>query len=246
MSQIIRGLEVFKDPNFKFDPKYHKYTYGGKKYTSVTTFIKNFKEPFDEDFWSKKKSDELGIPVDEILKSWREKNESANILGSSTHLWIENYFNGIHQKLPTDLRIIERINKFNKIYATHLYKLHPVAFELRIFSKIYPIAGTMDSLFLYNDKLIIIDYKTNGDFKHDGHPKGTFSKLLYPFSEFWENHHNEYSIQISLYSLILKEWGFHVSAGYLLHLGEEDEAKIWKCHNFVPQLEEYLQNYNWD
>ena len=50
MSQLIKGLEVFKDPNFKFDPKYHKYTYGGKKYTSVTTFIKNFKEPFDEDF----------------------------------------------------------------------------------------------------------------------------------------------------------------------------------------------------
>jgi ATP-dependent exoDNAse (exonuclease V) beta subunit len=243
LEDLRKELEVFRDPNFKFDPRYHKYTYGDTKYTSVTTFLKNFHKPFDQDFWSKKKSEELGVPVEEILKSWKDKNDNANMVGSSTHLWIENYFNAIHQTIPTDLRIVDRINKFNKIYATHLYKLQPVAFELRIFSKRYPIAGTLDSLFLYKDKLIIIDYKTNGDFKHDGHPKGTFSKLLDPFGDYWENHHNEYSIQISMYSLILKEWGFHISAGYLLHLGEEEEAKVWKCHDFVPQLESYLETY---
>lgn len=245
VDEFNKKLDIFNDPDFLFDPKYHQYTYRGVKYTSVTKFLKNFHQPFDSDFWSKKKSDELGIPQDDILESWRQKNERANFVGSSTHLWIENYFNRVYQELPTDISVIERINKFNKIFATHLYKLTPLKFELRIFSKKYPIAGTIDSLFLFGEKLIIVDYKTNGDFKHDDHPRGTYSKLLPPFSDFYQNHHNEYSIQISMYSLILKEWGFDVSAGYLLHLGEEGEAKIWKCHNFVPQLQPYLDDYSW-
>ena len=30
VSSIVDKLKCFNDQNFKFDPKYHKYTYGGK------------------------------------------------------------------------------------------------------------------------------------------------------------------------------------------------------------------------
>ena len=61
VSSIVDKLKCFNDSNFKFDPKYHRYTYGGKQYTSVTTFLKNFHKPFEEDYWSKTKADEAGI-----------------------------------------------------------------------------------------------------------------------------------------------------------------------------------------
>ena len=243
---LIEKLDCFKDPNFKFEPKWHKYTYGGNKYTSVTQFLKNFHKEFDQEYWSKRKADDYGVPQEWLLKEWKEKNERANVVGHATHDWVENYFNKEWKPLPSDIDIIDRINKFNKIYATHLHKLEPLKFELRVFSKKYPIAGTIDSLFLYKGKIFIIDYKTNGDFRHDAHPKGRYNKLLYPFEDLYENHLNEYSIQVALYALILKEWGFDVRGGYLLHLGPDTEAVLYKCQNLVDRLEIYLKNYNWE
>lgn len=245
VSSIINKLNCFNDPNFKFDPRYHRYTYGGKQYTSVTKFIANFHKPFEEDYWSKTKAEEAGVPQEWILKDWKDKNDRANFVGHATHEWIENYFKQIPQWVPNDLDIVDRINKFNIVFGKQLYKLTPVKFELRIFSKKYPLAGTIDSIFLYKGKLFIIDYKTNGDFKHDDHPKGKYNRLLYPFEDLYENHLNEYSIQVSLYSLILKEWGFDIRQGYLLHIGPDTDAVIYKSRNLVDRLEVYLKNYNW-
>lgn len=246
-SILIEKLKCFKDPNFKFDPLQHKYTYGGKFYISVTQFISQFHKEFEEDKWSKIKADERGISQEEILKEWKDKNQYANLVGSQTHQWIEDYFNGIYNKIPSNLDIVNRINKFNISYAKDIHKLTPLNFETRVFSKKYPIAGTMDSLFLYKDKLIIFDWKTNGSFTHDEHPNGKWEKLLEPFENYFKNHLNEYSIQVSLYSLILEEWGFDVKASYLLHIGPDDqEAKIYKAHDFKKELNNYLQNYNWN
>jgi len=244
--ELQNKFKCFKDPDFKFEPKWHKYTYNGRKYTSVTQFIKKFKEEFDEAYWSKKKSDDYGVPQEWLLQEWKEKNERANVVGSATHDWIENYFNKKYQSLPNDIDIIDRINKFNKVFGTHLYKLEPVQFELRVFSKKYPIAGTIDSIFIYNGKLFIVDWKTNGVFKHDNHPKGKYKKLLSPFNEYYENHLNEYSIQVALYAVILKEWGFTISGGYLVHIGPDIEAEIHKCKNLIEPLEKYMSTYNWD
>lgn len=246
VNDIINKFNSFKTDDFKFDPIQHKYTYKGKRYISVTQFLKNFHEKFDSDHWSKIKAEERGITQQDILKEWQEKNDYANIVGSATHDWIENYYNKIYQPLPTNQDVINRINKFNVIWAKQLHKLEPVAFELRIFSKKYPIAGTIDSIFLYNGKLFILDYKTNGEFKHDDHPKGRYNKLLEPFDDLYQNHLNEYSIQVGLYALILKEWGFDVRAGYLLHLGPDTEAVLYKCKNLVDKLEIYLKDYTWE
>lgn len=238
---ILNDLECFNDPEFKFDPKHHKYAYDGFPMESVTRFIHHFHLPFKQDYWSKQKAEETGVTQEEILKAWKQKNDYANEVGHETHLWIENYYNKIWQAIPTNLDIIHRINKFNKVYADQLYKLDPLKFEVRIFSKKWKIAGTIDALFIKHGRIYIVDYKTNGDFTTDDHPKGRYEKLLYPFENFYKNHINEYSIQISLYAAILKEWGFDVAGGYLLHIGPgDDDAKLYPCVNMVPDLEKYL------
>ncbi len=243
VSSIVDKLKCFNDSNFKFDPKYHRYTYGGKQYTSVTTFLKNFHKPFEEDYWSKTKAEEAGVPQEWILKEWKDKNVRANEVGHATHEWIENYFKRIPQQLPNDLDIIDRINKFNIIFGKQLYKLTPITFELRIFSKKYPIAGTIDSLFLYKGKLFILDWKTNGRFTHDEHERGRFEKLLNPFDSYWKNHLNEYSIQVGLYALILEEWGFDIRGAYLVHIGPDSEAQVYQAVNLKEELRSYLPTH---
>lgn len=234
---ILAKLSEYDDPNFVFDPIKHKYTYQGKHFISVTQFISRFHKQFDQDYWSKKKAEEAGVEQSEILEQWQILNDRANFIGTSTHNWIENYFNRLYQDLPTDLDVIDRINKFNKIYATHLHKLVPIKFEQRIFSKIWAIAGMIDSIFLYKDKIVILDWKTNKKFEtHNSFGE----KLLEPFQDYDKCHLNEYSIQISLYSLILKEIGIDVKVGYLVYIGPSGDAEIHKCHDFTKILEDYL------
>ncbi len=239
-SSLLKQFECFDDPEFKFDPGEHKYTYDGDQFISVTTFIQRFHKPFDSQYWSKRKAEEAGVPQDWILNDWKKLNDYANEIGSDTHNWIEDYFNQKWNKLPTNLDLINRINKFNVIYAKQLWKLEPLVFELRVFSKKWKIAGMIDALFLYQGKIYIVDYKTNKNFTTDENLKYK-ERLLPPFENYYKTHLNEYSIQISLYALILKEWGFDVGGGYLVYIGpDEEEAKMYKCVNMMDLLKVYL------
>jgi ATP-dependent exoDNAse (exonuclease V) beta subunit len=233
---VLDKLKAFDDTEFKFDPIKHKYTYEGEHFISVTQFISRFHKKFDSDFWSQKKAEERGVDQQEILNEWKSLNDRANFIGTSTHNWIENYFNRIYQELPSDLDVIDRINKFNKVFGTHLFKLTPLKFEQRIFSKKWKIAGMIDSLFLYKDKLIILDWKTNK--KYD--IKNNYGeKLLEPFNDYDKCHLSEYSIQLSLYSLILKEIDLDVKACYTVYIGPDD-VNVYKCYDFTEILNNYL------
>ena len=240
---LLNKLECFKDPDFIFDPGLHKYTYHGDTFQSVTQLIGQFHEPFDSEKWSKIKADQAGVDQDEIKKEWKRLNDYANEIGTDTHQWIEDYYNKIWREIPTNLDLIHRINKFNKIFAKQLHKLEPLAFEVRVFSKKWKKAGMIDSLFIRNGKIFILDWKTNKEFKTDDHPKGKYHKLLSPFDEFYENHHNEYSIQLSMYAAILEEWGFEVGGAYLVHIGPGDEeATLIKVKDMREYINEYFEN----
>jgi ATP-dependent exoDNAse (exonuclease V) beta subunit len=240
---ILEKLEEFNDPDFKFEPKYHKYTYLGDQFISVTKFIQQFHEPFDSDFWSKKKADQRGVDQEVIQNEWKKLNDYANEVGTDTHQWIEDYFNKLWKPIPSNLDLIHRINKFNKIFAQHLHKLEPLKFEVRVFSKKWKIAGMIDSLFLYKGKIFILDWKTNKQFTSDDHPKGKYQKLLEPFEEHYKNHLSEYSIQLSLYSLILEEWGFEIGGAYLVHIGPGDEdAELHKVIDMREKLRMFLDS----
>jgi ATP-dependent exoDNAse (exonuclease V) beta subunit len=239
---VLNKLKCFEDPEFIFNAKYHKYTYKDEQFISVTKFIQQFHKPFETEFWSKKKAEEAGVPQDWILNEWKKKNDYANDIGTQTHNWIEDYFNGLWKPLPDNLDVISRINKFNIIFAKHLHKLQPLKFEVRVFSKKWKIAGMIDALFLYRGKIIIVDYKTNKRFDTDETLKYK-EPLLSPFDKYYKSHLSEYSLQVSLYALILKEWGFEVSGGYLLHIPPgDDPAKLYKCIDMRTKLRNYLDS----
>ncbi len=237
---VLEKLKYFdQDPFFIFKEKYHSYYYNNKNLTSVTTFLKRFKQEFDSEKWSKIKAEERGVSQEEILNEWKQTNERANHIGHSTHEWIENFFKGIYQPIPKDFEIIDRIDKFHKIYFEKLIKLTPIKFEQRVFSKKWSLAGTFDALFTYKDQLVIVDWKTNKKFDTES-SYGT--KLLSPFETEDECKLNEYSIQISLYALMLEEVGLDVKTGYILYIGPEGEPELHRFKDYRPILRDYLNS----
>lgn len=247
---ISRKLSVFKDPNFVFEEGAHTYHYRDIKYDSVTSYIKRFKVPFDRDYWSKRKAEERGVDVSLILEEWQEKANIANDLGTKVHKWIEDFWCGNLRDLTSeDEKLVERVGKFLELHDKKFKNLVPLKSELKIFSKKWRLAGTIDQPFLMWDEkqqkilFLIGDWKTNKEFRYDDHPKGKYKKLLHPFSHLWENHLNEYSIQVSLYRLILEEEiGIETHGGFLCHIGPEGPAKIHPIKDLREPLKVYLQH----
>ena len=247
--EIERKLEIFKDRSFTFDEPSHVYRYESAKFDSVTTFLKKFKVPFDREFWSKRKAEERGVDVSVVLNEWQGKADNANSLGTRVHKWIEDFWSGNAPAVPEDENLRERIDKFMEIYDKRLNVLMPLQSELKIFSRKWRLAGTIDQPFLFwaeqesRPYLLIGDWKTNGEFRHDDHPKGRYKKLLRPFGHLYENHHNDYSIQISLYRLILEEEAnIETQDGFLCHIGPEGPDKLYRTKDLREPLRAYLND----
>jgi hypothetical protein len=248
---LIKKLSVFKDPSFVFEEEAHTYHYKDIKYESVTSYIKRFKTPFDKGFWSKKKAAERGVDVSVVLDEWQGKADVANDLGTRVHKWIEDFWSGDAKELTEEDEpaFAERIGKFMDLHEQRFKNLVPLSSELKIFCRKWKLAGTIDQPFLMWDEkqnkvlFLIGDWKTNKEFRSDDHPKGRYKKLLHPFSHLWENHLNEYSIQVSLYRLMLEEEiGIESHGGFLCHIGPEGPAKIHPIKDLRDHLRIYLQN----
>lgn len=252
--EIEEKLKYFDDPLFTFEEEEHVYTYEEIKFDSVTTFIKVFKKEFESEYWAKRKAKERGISESEILAEWKLKGDVANVLGTAVHEWIENFWLSWgtgnipdHYSSPND-EVKKRCMKFLEVYSQKLNRFVPLKPELKLFSKKWRLAGTVDQPLLFWDEklqkvlLVIGDWKTNKEFKDDNHPKGRYQKLFRPFSNLYANSHNEYSIQISLYRLILEEIGIETHSGFLCHIGPEGPAKLYPVKDLREPLKIYLDH----
>jgi ATP-dependent exoDNAse (exonuclease V) beta subunit len=174
------------------------------------------------------------------LEEWKKINDRSNEIGKSTHAWIENFFKGTYQPIPKDFEIIDRLDKFHKIYYEKLTKLVPVKFEQKVFSTKWKLAGTFDALFTYKDQLVIVDWKTNKKFDTTSEYN---KKLLSPFETEDECKLTEYSIQISLYALMLEEIGLEVKMGYILYIGPSGEPELHRYIDYRKKLRDYLNSH---
>jgi len=239
---LLEKLKYYQDKNFTFDEAAHVYTLDGKIVYGVTSFLNRFVKPFDSDYWSKKKADDEGITQEEMLKRWDDKRDRSCELGHNVHDWIEHFYENNVTKPTKDAEANERIEKFKLIYESKLKNLESIGSEIRIFSRKYNIAGTIDKLYLWEGQVIVGDWKTNKQIKTD--KDFCFGKLLYPFEKYKENELNKYSLQISLYQLLLEEAGIESDYGFICHIPGEGEAKIYKLKDFRADLRTYF-NHDW-
>jgi ATP-dependent exoDNAse (exonuclease V) beta subunit len=227
-------LNQFKNDEFKFFEAEHEYKYKGKKFESVTTFISQFHEKFDSDYWSQIKAEERGITQQEILAEWKAKADRSCDLGTMVHEYAEYKCAGKEPKEVTDEEVKKRIISLEEIFETKLKKFIPVAQEIKVFSPKLKLAGTIDGLFEYKQKLVVGDYKTNEKFTTDSDK--CYKKLNPPFQNRWENKLNEYSIQVSMYRLILEEWGIETEAAFLIHIPPVGKSNFHIAHDFRNEL----------
>lgn len=247
-------LNYFLDPNFRFNEATHTYTYVDPKsgmqvqtFSSVTGFISQFKEKFDSKTIASRVAKKRGVSPSAILEEWKGISDTAMDLGTDVHKWIEDYYNGTNPAEPTHPGVLSRVNFFRQIHAERLYKLAPVKQEFRLFSRKWGLAGTMDALFRLGHDYYVGDWKTNKKFTtDDDSAKDKYAKkLLYPFEDLWDNSVNGYSIQLSMYRLLLQEEAnFRTEGAFLVWIGPNEKPKIYKTVDLRDRLYTYLQKNN--
>lgn len=210
-----------------FDETYHAYYLHGKRLNNVTAKIKELQKPFDREGIAQRVSAKLGKIVGEVLTEWEDKGEKARRLGIAVHEHIaqallnqlpeqngQTSFLDLNNKLPE----IERFDRlWEKLNGTMGIEAKWV--EWVIGDEDLGLAGTVDSV-LYDpssELYHIWDWKT-GKFDLNNQ----FENLLSPFDHLDASKLHIYSLQVSLYRLILeRNTGLQLGDSYLVHLTPE-------------------------
>jgi len=204
------------------------------QFTSCTTFVKYFFEPFDK----------IGIAVNltetnlkymnmspaQLIAEWDKSME----LGTKVHKEIEDFI--LTGKNPEEKKAIFGVDWIKKI-MTGRYEFFP---EVIVYSKELGLAGSIDFL-LYdaeNEEYKIVDWKTNKRLD-----KTSFNNKmgLHPATAHLPDcNFSHYSLQLSLYRFLLeKHYGLNVTGTALAHLNEH-KLEFHKTPYLKTEVEEML------
>lgn len=85
----------YNDVRIIFKEDTHSYTDTfGNVYKSTTQLLHDYKEPFDRDYWLKKKAKELNISEARLAKQWQDITDEACERGTKTHNGLEDGIKG--------------------------------------------------------------------------------------------------------------------------------------------------------
>lgn len=218
MDDIIKKInEHNQKNNLIFDEKCHQYTIlDGIVLESVTTKLSKF-FPFDAQAISKKVADIRGISQEEVKAEWKKTADD----GTEVHLLAEKYCLG-HKLSETELNKI----KHAILFFNHNSQLEILGCEVKIFSKKHKVAGTVDLIVRNkeNNRVYLLDYKTCNK---DINKNECFQMAQGHLKEFANNKYYNYSMQLSVYSFIMREeYEITVDNSLLVHLKRDDSYKI--------------------
>jgi hypothetical protein len=228
------------DTRFEYDDPSHIYKWENKKVPSVSSFVHRFAKPFDEYEKSKKKSLQLGVSQDEVLEMWADTRDNACADGHEVHSFAEHEIQGYNPPLPGAGRPLELIMEYLDIRKKHMQNIRCLGAEVRMFSKTLNLAGTADLLLqdTQTGDIILGDWKTNKKFKS----YGGYNKLGWPLLSIYENHLTKYSIQLTLYKMMLKENGINTDKAIIIHIAEDTgKSQFFEAIDFTAKISEYLK-----
>lgn len=230
----------------EFNQDKHRYVYCGRELTPVTTIIKNFQKPFDREAVAQRVAKRENRHVAEVLSEWKAKGERSRILGTQVHEYIEGVLRGENNgqvSFDSFLSLCPKLPEivaFDKLWSN----LAPTVswckehIEYVIGDISLGVAGTVDSMLFSpkTGKYHIWDWKT-GNF--DLHNR--FDNLLGPFSKFDASKLHIYSLQVSLYRLIVElNTDLELGDSYIAHISESG-AQIHRVIDFREPLLAYLE-----
>jgi ATP-dependent exoDNAse (exonuclease V) beta subunit len=229
------------------------------KWTSVTSLVSQFKEPFDSKavanrVTKNKKSKWYGIDPKKILEIWDNEANRATSLGTYYHNQREAdlcSFASIERDGVT-VPVIIPVEEINGLKQAPTQKLDPGVYpEHMVFLKSASICGQSDLVEVVNNKVYIIDYKTNKEIKTESYKdwEGISKKLLSPVSHLDDCNLNHYALQLSIYMYIILKHNPKLQPGnmYIHHVIFEQEGEdefgypITKYdHNNDPVVKEVI------
>lgn len=203
---------------------------------SVTTLISNFKQPFDakkvaEKVSKQKKSKWYGIPPETIQEIWKAEADRATTLGTFYHNQREDDICG--------LASIEKEGITVPVYKPIYRDTLKVSPDQKLMDGIYPehmvylksasLCGQSDLVEVVNNKVNIIDYKTNKEIRMESYKdwEGISVKMLPPLNHLDDCHFYHYAIQLSIYMYIIIKHNPKLQPGkiFIHHITFEEEGK---------------------
>lgn len=250
-----RLKETFKD--FKFFPSDHHYECKGKRVgVSVTKFIEEYANEFNQQEIAEKVAIRDNKSVQEVLNEWKYKNEFACAKGTTCHeysqmLWSGNEYNellfdGSNEYIKAVKKIQSQAKQFKKDYQDTLEHLFD---ELPIGSEEYDIASCVDHLF-YNKLtggLVLVDYKTNSILKgynDDIKNRKYTKKMKIPLNKIEDDSLHHYYIQLSIYKFLIEKYtGLKVDEMFIVYFSENiDNYEIIEIQYLKNEVEMILEN----
>lgn len=217
----------------------HIYTYHGKILDNVSSIIKKYSVPFDQDgSITARKAAENGITVEEQRKEWDEIGRLSREKGTAFHHDIEQYIKT--KKIPqTDNK--DLIKQFAAL------KLKGALYsEIRLHSIKYGIAGTADLLQVFPNGIINVwDAKTTQAKKMSRYSWGR--RMLYPLDHLYDSELDKFELQLSTYSFMLENAGWWIKDLIVLHI-DYDKRKIkefplqYRRNDVILMLDHYKNN----
>jgi hypothetical protein len=182
------------------------------KWTSVTSFISQFKQPFDKvgvatKVSKSKKSKWYGKSVEEILEAWKYQADVAIDRG-----------NWYHNQREADLLSIDSISRYGKelpVINPIIDDIGKIAPSQKLMDGVYPehfvylksvgLCGQSDLVTVVDNRVNILDYKTNKEIKTESYVnwEGVSQKMVGPVVHLDDCNFNHYALQLSVYMYII-------------------------------------------
>ena len=207
------------------------------KWTSVTSFISMFKPKFDRDGQAiksskNKRSKWHKMTPKEIIAAWDGETQRAIKLGNWYHDQREENlceFNTIERD-GVEVPIIRPISDDNGIKIAPEQKLKDGVYpEHFVYLKSLGLCGQADLVSIVNNRINILDYKTNKEIKEKGFTnwEGITSKMYNPVNNLDDCNFQHYNLQMSLYAYIIKKHNPKLKIGKLQiqHVSFEKEGE---------------------
>jgi len=223
------------------------------KWTSVTSFIGKYKQPFNgnaiaEKCAKNKKSKWYGLTKQEILDIWSSETKRALKLGNFYHnqreadlLCLDSMEREginipvIKPIMEGDVKLSPKQKLEEGVYPEHFAYLKSIS-----------ICGQADYVEVVNGKINIMDYKTNKEIKKESYVnwEGISQKMESPLSHLDDCNYIHYTLQMSLYmymmlkhnpklkpgSLTIRHVKFKTSGedkhGYPIHLLDSEDNPV--------------------
>jgi ATP-dependent exoDNAse (exonuclease V) beta subunit len=205
---ICNDIHLLKDEHeyrLKSEPKF--------RFTSCTTFIKQFFTPFDADAVAEKLVNTVpkyrNNTIDELKAQWQASADH----GTKIHEELENYI--LHGREPSEPKSVVGKKWLIDNIDQEKFELYP---EVIIYCKQLKLAGTIDLIAKHkkSGSLLLFDWKTN---KRINKRSYEGSKGHFPVKDLDDCNFIHYSAQLSLYRHLLeRNYGSKIHRQIILHL----------------------------